>query len=101
MIPDMSALPTPALTALAIALLLQITLAVISLVVLARTPRERLLFGKKWPWVLIIVLINFIGAILFFAIGRRPARVADTHIGAPTAGSVSQTVQRLYGDDRP
>lgn len=100
MIPDLSAIPTPAL-ALGIALLLQITLAAISLVVLARTPRERLVSGKKWPWVLIIVLINFIGAILFFAIGRRPASVADTHIGAPTADGVSQTVQRLYGDDRP
>ncbi|MGB7235891.1 MAG: PLDc N-terminal domain-containing protein, partial [Rhodococcus sp. (in: high G+C Gram-positive bacteria)] len=72
MIPDLSAMPTPALASLGIALLLQITLAVISLVVLARTPRERLVFGKKWPWVLIIVLVNFIGAILFFAIGRRP-----------------------------
>lgn len=97
---DISALPTGALIALGIALVLQLALVVVSLVVLARTPRERILFEKKWPWVLIIVLINFIGAILFLAIGRRPAPVADTPLAPPSAGGVSQAVQSLYGDDQ-
>lgn len=82
-----------------IALGVQLLFAVIGLVVLARTPRERVQFGRKWPWVLIIVFINTIGTILFLAIGRRPAPVAD--VSAPTSANVPGTVQRLYeGDQR-
>lgn len=81
-----------------IALGVQLLLAVIGLVVLARTPRERVQFGRKWPWALIIVFINTIGTILFLTIGRRPAPV---DISAPTSPNVAGTVQSLYeGDQR-
>ena len=76
----------------------QVLFAVIGLIMLARTPVERVAFGRKWPWVLIIVFVNTIGAILFLAIGRRPAPVADV----PTSGSTdaSRAVRDLYGGEQ-
>jgi Phospholipase_D-nuclease N-terminal len=48
-------------------LLLQLALIVVALIDLARRERTR---GPKWAWVLIIVLINFIGPIVYFVVGR-------------------------------
>jgi hypothetical protein len=48
-------------------LLLQLALIVVALIDLARRERTR---GPKWAWVLIIVLINFIGPIIYFVLGR-------------------------------
>jgi hypothetical protein len=48
-------------------LLLQLALIVVALIDLARRERTR---GPKWAWVLIILLINFIGPIVYFVLGR-------------------------------
>jgi hypothetical protein len=32
--------------------------------------RKRVKGGNKWVWVIIIVLVNFIGPILYFVLGR-------------------------------
>jgi len=48
-------------------LLLQLVLIIVALIDLARRERTR---GPKWAWVLIIVLINFIGPIVYFILGR-------------------------------
>jgi hypothetical protein len=53
-----------------------IVLAIIGLVVLARTPAARMTLGGKWPWVLVIVLVAYVGPIVFFAVGRRGATTA-------------------------
>jgi len=47
--------------------LIQLALIVVALIDLARRDRTR---GPKWVWVLIIVLINFIGPIVYFVVGR-------------------------------
>ena len=47
--------------------LIQLALIVVALIDLARRERTR---GPKWAWVLIIVLINFIGPIVYFILGR-------------------------------
>ena len=47
--------------------LIELGLMVIALVDLIRRSRTR---GPKWVWVLVIVLINFIGAIIYFVVGR-------------------------------
>ena len=49
-------------------ILLQLLLIVVALVDLARRPKVN---GPKWIWVVIIVLINFIGPIAYFLVGRR------------------------------
>ncbi len=48
-------------------LLLQLALIVVALIDLARRERTR---GPKWLWVLIIVLVNLIGPIIYFVVGR-------------------------------
>ncbi|MFO7662771.1 MAG: PLD nuclease N-terminal domain-containing protein [Chloroflexota bacterium] len=49
-------------------LLLQLTLMVLALFDLVRRPATN---GPKWLWVLIIVLVNMIGPIIYFLAGRR------------------------------
>ena len=48
-------------------ILLQLALMIFALVDLARRERTR---GPKWLWVVIIVLGELIGPILYFVIGR-------------------------------
>ncbi|WP_405104373.1 PLD nuclease N-terminal domain-containing protein [Paenibacillus sp. FSL K6-1217] len=49
-------------------LALQILLAVIGLISLARTERVR---GPKWMWVLFLVFGNLLGSVAYFTLGRR------------------------------
>ena len=48
--------------------LIELGLMVIALVDLIRRPQTR---GPKWAWALVIVLINFIGPIVYFVAGRK------------------------------
>jgi hypothetical protein len=48
--------------------LIELTLLIAALVDLVRRAQTR---GPKWVWALIIVLINFIGPILYFVAGRK------------------------------
>jgi len=83
----------------------QISLQVYALVVLFRTPDERLMLGKKWPWALIIVFVNLVGAIVFLAAGRKPAAAVDPLAagGAAAAGAAqpadraTRAAEVLYG----
>jgi hypothetical protein len=47
--------------------LIQLGLLVAALIDLARRERTR---GPKWMWAAIIVLVSFIGPILYFMLGR-------------------------------
>lgn len=97
---DLSALPTPVMIALAALVVVQVTLLVVSLVALVRAPRERLVFERKWPWALIIVLVNVVGPILFLAVGRRAAPVDVSQSAEPQGDRVTRAVENLYGEDR-
>jgi len=48
--------------------LIELALLAAALVDLIRRPQTR---GPKWLWVLVIVLINFIGPIVYFVVGRK------------------------------
>jgi hypothetical protein len=97
---DLTSLPAPALIALIIAIAVQLTLQITALIRLVRSPRDRIVFDRKWPWVLIILLANMVGAIVFFVAGRRPATVDDSATAHDSEGtSVRRTVQSLYGED--
>jgi hypothetical protein len=48
--------------------IIQIILLIVSLVDLFRIERTN---GPKWMWVLIILIVNILGPILYFVIGRR------------------------------
>jgi hypothetical protein len=47
--------------------LLQIGLMIFALIDLSRRERTR---GPKWVWVLVIILVNFIGPVIYFVVGR-------------------------------
>jgi hypothetical protein len=49
-------------------LALQILLAVVGLISLARTEQVR---GPKWMWVLLLVFGNLLGSIAYFTLGRK------------------------------
>lgn len=81
--------------------LVQVAVEITALVVLVRTPVERLVLGKKWPWVLLILFVNLVGAIVFLAAGRKPAPAVDSMaMQVPPAGA-GQTgadlADTLYG----
>ncbi|MCE5191113.1 MAG: PLDc N-terminal domain-containing protein [Actinomycetia bacterium] len=98
---QLSDLPAWAVVVLGLLALTELALDIYALVRLARTPDERLVFGKKWPWVLLILLVNLIGAILFLVVGRKPEVVADPLRETPDSpvgsGSVKHAADVLYG----
>ena len=49
-------------------ILIQLALMIFALVDLVKNPNPN---GPKWMWALIIVLINIIGPIVYFVLGRR------------------------------
>ncbi|RPF50554.1 PLDc N-terminal domain-containing protein [Aquisalibacillus elongatus] len=50
-------------------IILQSILLIVAIIDLIRIQQTN---GPKWVWALIIILINIIGPILYFIIGRRP-----------------------------
>jgi hypothetical protein len=49
-------------------ILIELALMITALVDLARRAQTR---GPKWVWALVIVLVNFIGPIIYFVAGRK------------------------------
>lgn len=49
-------------------LILQLILLIAALVDLSRRERTR---GPKWVWILVILLVNIIGPLLYFVAGRQ------------------------------
>ena len=49
-------------------LLLELVLLIVALADLRRRPRTN---GPKWLWVLVIVLVQVLGPLLYFLFGRR------------------------------
>lgn len=93
---DLSALPVGVLIALGVLLLIELTLDVIALVDLYRRPIDRVALGNKWIWVAIIVLVQLVGAILYLAIGRKPA-IPDAGAAPVRTGSPADIADKLYG----
>lgn len=73
-IDELRSLPQGLQIALAALLAVQLTLVVVALAVLARTPRDRIRHLPKWIWALVILLANGIGPVIFFAVGREWGR---------------------------
>lgn len=95
----LSEIPQEMIVPLAILVVVQIAVEVFALVKLFRTPDDRLVFEKKWPWVLIILFVNMIGAIVFLAAGRKPAPAADpmTQQAASNGDRAARAADVLYG----
>jgi hypothetical protein len=77
--------------------LVQLTLQVVALVQLVKTPGERVsLGGRKWAWALIIALGEIIGAVLWFVLGKTPV-AAERDAGAVDTAVRRDAVDGLYG----
>lgn len=99
---DPGSLPAGALVIVGVLALVQLTLDAVALVDLARRPRESVVFGNKWAWVAIIVVVNLVGAILYLAVGRQPAPPPPDpprhHEGATWAQTIADELYGLPGD---
>ncbi len=49
-------------------ILIELTLMIVALVDAIRRPKTN---GPKWLWILVIILINLIGPIVYFIVGRK------------------------------
>lgn len=94
-------LPSWVVPAMVVFAAVQLAVEIYALVVLFRTPEERVVFKKRWPWVLIILLVNLVGAIVFLAVGRTAPAASDPLAGrgadAPPASPAERAVDVLYG----
>src|SRR5450759_687715 len=95
---NLSAIPVWVVVVLVVLSLAQITLDVVAFLDLYRRPSEQVVFGNKWIWVAIVLLVNTVGAILYLVVGRKPAPIAEN--AAPSASpsvSTETIADTLYG----
>lgn len=92
---DLTSLPLGLLLTFGALAIVQLTLMAVALISLIRRTQEQVSFNK-WVWAALIVFINMIGPILYFAIGR----VRSHPEVAPTAlvqRSSQEIADELYG----
>lgn len=97
---DLSTVPTWALVLFAVLAVVQLTLDVVAILDLYRRPTKQVTFENKWIWVVIILLVNIIGPILYLATGRRPAPGAEDTVPAAPSVGIEEVADTLYGPDK-
>lgn len=90
-------LPVGALIALVILEIIEIALLVYCIVDIARRPAVAIM--PKWAWIVVIVLFNLIGSIVYLVAGRAPAPAPEPRSEPEgVAGDRAQAaVDLLYG----
>jgi hypothetical protein len=86
------------LVVLAVLAVAQIALDVVALLDLYRRPREQVVLDNKWFWLVIILMINILGPIVYLAGGRKPAAAPEDAAppGSPSART-EDIADALYG----
>lgn len=83
---------------LAVAGAAQLAFELYALLDMLRRPEAELtLGGRKWLWAIIILLVNWVGAILYLVVGRKPAAAVDAAPGVPVAERAGAAVDALFG----
>lgn len=87
------------LIVLVVAALANLALMVGALVSVVSRPDAGVRFGRKWIWIVLIVLVNWIGPLAWFALGRTDVPLPDRPGGddAPAAERAARAVELLYG----
>jgi hypothetical protein len=93
----LSSVPVWGLVALGVLAVAQITLDVIALVDLYRRPVEQLVFGNKWIWVAIVLLVSTVGAIIYLVIARKPDVVVENVAASSSPVRTEEVAENLYG----
>lgn len=95
---DLGALPAWVLVVLVGLGVAQLALDVVAVVDLVRRPAGGVTFGNKWVWAAIIVFVNLLGAILYLALGRRPAPLSEPVQAARRGDAAPSSIaDELYG----
>ncbi|MEP6843087.1 MAG: PLDc N-terminal domain-containing protein [Pseudolysinimonas sp.] len=94
---SLSSIPGWVLIGLGVVVIIELALDIFALVDLYRRPIGRVALGNKWVWVAIIVVVNFLGAILYLVIGRRAALASDQAARATSTENKSSLADSLYG----
>jgi len=98
---SLSGIPAWAVVALGVVVVVQLTLDVVALLDLYRRPVEQIVFGNKWIWVGIVLLVNTIGAIIYLGAGRRrDVAVDEAAHSRPTSDRPGTVADALYGTTR-
>lgn len=79
-----------------IAATVQVVLLVISLVVLTRTPAEQIRYFPKTAWGIIVIIVNFIGPILFLTTGFTRTKTIDRREASQQ--TATDIVNSIYSD---
>ena len=95
-------IPTPGLVALSSLAAVQIALQVYALIDLAK--RESVLYQRKWIWLLVIVMGNLLGAVLYLAVARKVEPSADVAAELATARpagreTADRAMRTVYGNE--
>ncbi|MGD9840566.1 MAG: hypothetical protein AB7U87_02510 [Candidatus Bipolaricaulis sp.] len=92
-------LPAWALVAIGLLALVQLGLQAFALIIVLRTPPDRLLTGRRWVWIVVIAL-GLVGAIVCLAVARRPAPEPDSVNTAPDLDldKARRAADLLYGN---
>ena len=93
----LSTLSPSALVVLGLLVIVEVGLDLVALVDLYRRPTDRVLLENKWLWLAIILLVNLIGAIIYLAVGRKPAPAVDMAAKPSQPARTSDIVDSLYG----
>lgn len=100
MITDLSALPTGVLLALGILVFAALVLDAIALIDLYRRPAGLIAFGNKWIWLVLILVLNVLGPVLYLVAGRKaaspPKRTATIGKASKETAAID-VVDKLYG----
>ncbi len=98
---ELTELPPAALGLLGILVLAQFGLQIWAVVDIYRRPASAVAGGRKVVWLLVVLLTNLLGPLLYLAVGRRPVEVGASI--APPLGDDRRTESRkavdlLYGE---
>ena len=94
---NLTSVPGWVLVVLGLLAVVQITLDVIALVDLYRRPVKQVVLGNKWIWVVIVLLVNTLGAIIYLVAGRKPAAIAENARTASPTARIENIADTLYG----
>jgi hypothetical protein len=95
-----SDLPIWAIVAVVVIGAIQLTLQIVAILHVLRTPPERLRTGRPWVWILVIAA-GIVGVAIYFAVSREQAAVHDpARAKDPAASSSGGTAAAdvLYGE---
>jgi hypothetical protein len=92
-----SQIPPAGWVAIGVLVVFTIVMYVISLTDLYRRPVEQVLGGRKWVWLLVILLINSgLGAIIYLLAGRKPTPVDEVAPGKSASERADAAADSLY-----